>query len=57
MPHELPTLAARLAELRSGIAALSQSCQHLQAQIIALEQQEAKLAAHAAKARRSDETG
>lgn len=57
MPHELPRLAARLAELRSGIAALSQSCQHLQAQIIALEQQEAKLAAHAAKARRSDETG
>ena len=48
----MPRLAARLEKMRAGIAALAQSREHVQAQITALERQEAKLGAQAAKARR-----
>jgi phage shock protein A len=51
MGQELPRLAARLEEVRSGIAALVQSRERVQAQITVLEQQEAKLGGQAAKAR------
>jgi phage shock protein A len=51
MGQELPRLAARLEEVRSGIAALAQSRERVQAQITVLEQQEAKLGGQAAKAR------
>ena len=51
MGQELPRLAARLEEVRSGIAALAQSRERVQAQIAVLEQQEAKLGGQAAKAR------
>jgi phage shock protein A len=51
MDQELPRLAARLEKVRSGIAALAQSRELVQAQITALEQQEAKLEGQAAKAR------
>jgi phage shock protein A len=51
MGQELPRLAARLEEARSGIAALAQSRERVQAQITILEQQEAKLGGQAAKAR------
>ena len=43
MGQELPRLAARLEEVRSGIAALARSRERVQAQITVLEQQEAKL--------------
>ena len=49
--QELPRLTARLEEVRSGIAALAQSRERVQAQITVLEQQEAKLGGQAAKAR------
>jgi phage shock protein A len=51
MGQELPRLAARLEEVRSGIAALAQSRERVQAQIAVLEHQEAKLGGQAAKAR------
>jgi len=51
MGQELPRLAARLEKVRSGIAALAQSRERVQAQITVLEQQEAKLGGQAAKAR------
>ena len=49
--QELPRLTARLEEVRSGIAALAQSRDRVQAQITVLEQQEAKLGGQAAQAR------
>ncbi len=49
--QELPRLTARLEKMRSGIAALAQSRERVQAQITVLEQQEAKLGGQAAKAR------
>jgi phage shock protein A len=49
--QELPRLTVRLEEVRSGIAALAQSRERVQAQITVLEQQEAKLRGQAAKAR------
>jgi len=51
MGQELPRLAARLEEVRSGIAALVQSRERVQAQITVLEQQEARLGGQAVKAR------
>ncbi len=51
MGRELPRLAARLEEVRSGIAALAQSRERVRAQITVLERQEAKLGGQAAKAR------
>jgi phage shock protein A len=51
MGQELPRLAARLEKVRSGIAALAQSRERVQAQITVLERQEAKLGGQAAKAR------
>ena len=51
MDQELSRLAARLAETRSGIARLARSRDRVQAQLTALEQQEAKLGRQAAKAR------
>jgi len=51
MGQELPRLAARLEEARSGIAALVQSRERVQARITVLEQQEARLGGQAAKAR------
>jgi phage shock protein A len=51
MGQELLRLAARLEEVRSGIAALAQSRERVQAQITVLEQQEAKLGGQAAKTR------
>ena len=51
MGQKLPRLAARLEEVRSGIAALAQSRERVQAQIAVLEQQGAKLGGQAAKAR------
>jgi len=51
MVQELSRLAARLAEARSGIARLARSRDRVQAQLTALEQQEAKLGRQAAKAR------
>ena len=51
MVQELPRLAARLAETRSGIARLARSRERVQAQLTGLEQQEAKLGRQAAKAR------
>ena len=51
MGQELPRLTARLEKVRSGIAALAQSRERVQAQITVLEQQEAKLGGQAAKAR------
>jgi phage shock protein A len=51
MGQELPRLAARLEEVRSGIAALAQSRERVQAQIAVLEHQEEKLGGQAAKAR------
>lgn len=50
MVQELSRLAARLEEARSGIAELARSCERVQAQMTALEQQEAKLGQQAAKA-------
>jgi phage shock protein A len=52
MAQELPRLAARLEQARSGIAALAQSRARVQAQMTALEQQEAKLGQQAAVALR-----
>jgi phage shock protein A len=49
--QELPRLTARLEGVRSGIAALAQSRERVQAQITVLEQQGAKLGGQAAKAR------
>jgi phage shock protein A len=51
MAQELPRLSARLEKARSDIAALAQSRKRIQAQMTVLEQQEAKLAQQAAKAR------
>jgi len=51
MGQELLRLAARLEEVRSGIAALAQSRERVQAQITFLEQQESNLGGQAAKAR------
>jgi phage shock protein A len=51
MGQELPRLAARLEEVRSGIAVVAQSRERVQAQIAVLEQQGAKLGGQAAKAR------
>jgi len=51
MAQELPRLAARLAEARSGITRLARSRERVQAQLTALEQQEVKLGRQAAKAR------
>jgi phage shock protein A len=51
MGQELPRLAARLEEVRSGIAALAQSRERVHAQITVLERQEAKLGGQAAQAR------
>ncbi len=47
----MPRFAARLEKVRSGIAALAQSRERVQAQITVLEQQEAKLGGQAGKAR------
>ena len=52
MAQELSRLAARLAETRSGIAGLARSRERIQAQMTALEQQEANLGRQAAVARR-----
>jgi phage shock protein A len=52
MAQELSRLAARLEEARSGIAELARSRERVQAQMTALEQQEAKLEQQAAVARR-----
>jgi hypothetical protein len=52
MAQELSRLAARLEEARSGIARLARSRAGVQAQMTALEQQEAKLVRQAAVARR-----
>jgi phage shock protein A len=51
MGQELPRLSARLEEVRSLIAALGQSREHIKAQITVLERQQAKLGGQAAKAR------
>jgi len=51
MGEELPRLSARLEEVRSLIAALGQSREHIKAQITVLERQQAKLGGQAAKAR------
>jgi phage shock protein A len=51
MGQELARLTARLEEVRSGIAAFAQSREGVQAQIIVLEQQEAKLGRQATMAR------
>jgi phage shock protein A len=51
MAQELSRLAARLEEARSGIAELGRSRERVQAQMTALEQQEARLGQQAAKAR------
>jgi len=51
MAHELSRLTARLGEARSGIAELARTRERVQAQMTALEQQEAKLGQQAAKAR------
>ena len=51
MGQELARLTARLEEVRSGIAAFAQSRERVQAQIIVLEQQEAKLGRQATMAR------
>jgi phage shock protein A len=51
MAQELSRLAARLEEARSGIAELARSRERVQAQMTALEQQEAKLGRQAAVAR------
>jgi phage shock protein A len=51
MAPELSRLAARLEEARWGIARLARSRKRVQAQVTALEQQEAKLRQQAAKAR------
>jgi len=51
MARELPRLSARLEKARSEIAALAQSRKGIQAQMTALEQQEAQLGQQAAKAR------
>lgn len=50
MGQELPRLAARLEEVRSGIAAFAQSRERVQARITVLAQQEAKLGRQATKA-------
>jgi phage shock protein A len=52
MAQELSRLAAQLEEARSGIAGIAQSRVRVQAQITALEQQEAKLGQQAAVALR-----
>ena len=51
MALELSRLAARLEEARSGIAELARSRERVQAQMTALEQQEAKLGQQATVAR------
>jgi phage shock protein A len=51
MAQELSRLAARLEEARSGIAELARSRERVQAQMTALEQQEAKLGQQATVAR------
>jgi phage shock protein A len=51
MTQELSRLAARLEETRSAIAGLARSRERVQAQMTALEQQEAKLGRQAAVAR------
>jgi phage shock protein A len=51
MAQELSRLAARLEEARSGIAELARSRERVQAQMTALEQQEAKLRQQATVAR------
>jgi phage shock protein A len=51
LDQELPRLAARLEEVRSGIAALAQSRERVHAQITVLERQEEKLGGQAAMAR------
>lgn len=51
MAQELSRLAARLEEARSGIAELARSRERVQAQVTALEQQEAKLGQQATVAR------
>jgi phage shock protein A len=51
MAQELSRLAARLEEARSGIAELARSRERVQAQMTALEQQEAKLGKQATVAR------
>lgn len=52
MAQELSRLAARLQAARSGMAGLARSRERIQAQMTALEQQEAKLGRQAAVARR-----
>lgn len=51
MAQELSRLAARLEEARSGIAELARSRERVQAQVTALEQQEARLGQQATVAR------
>jgi phage shock protein A len=51
MAQELSRLAARLEEARSGIAELARRRERVQAQMTALEQQEAKLGQQATVAR------
>jgi phage shock protein A len=51
MAQELSRLAARLEEARSGIAELTRSRKRVQAQMTALEQQEARLGQQATVAR------
>lgn len=52
MAYELSRVTARLAEARSGIAGLARSRDRVQAQLAAVERQEAKLGQQAAVARR-----